>query len=91
MTMDMNDPVTRERHVQEVRAAFELMKAVADAIRDIDAHRNGEGIPNGELYAQLMGHFSYQTYTAMISKFKEMGLISEKNNVIRWIGPKKEA
>lgn len=87
--MDMDDPTTREENVRRVRAAFDAMKAVAEYIRDLDEHRGGQGIPNGELYAHLMGTWSYQTYTQLISKFKELGLISLSNNVIRWTGPKK--
>lgn len=80
--------MTGEENVQNVRAAFEMFKVIADAIRDIDAARDNQGIPNGELYAMLMRHMSYQTYSAMISKFQGMGLITLRSNLIRWTGPR---
>lgn len=80
--------MTREENVQQVRAVFEYLKTAADLIRHMDEQRGGMGVPSGELYAVLMGHMSYQTYTQLISKFKEAGLISLSNNLIRWTGPK---
>ncbi len=83
-----DETTTREENVQQVRAAFEYLKTVADLIRHIDERSNGMGVPNGELYATLMSHMSYQTYTQLISKFQELKLISLSNNLIRWTGPK---
>ncbi len=68
----------------DLRAAIEIMRTVAEAIREV-----GE-IPSCHLYAQLMGHMSLDTYRRVIFALTQAGLVSERNHLLRWIGPAKE-
>lgn len=70
--------VTRE----QAKAALLAIKAVADVIREV-----GE-VPSGVLYARLMEHLSYQQYQSIIDQLKRCELVSEKNNLLTWKGPK---
>ena len=67
----------------QVRAAFDLVIAVSEAIREL-----GE-VPNGELYARVMGTLDYQSYTHIIAQLKRAGLVRETSNLLVWIGPLK--
>jgi hypothetical protein len=70
--------------VDQLKAALEIMMAVADAIRDLGR------VPSGHLYARLMGHMSLETYNVIIERLKGAGMIEEKNHELIWIGPKKK-
>lgn len=65
----------------ERQAVIEILKAVADAIREL-----GE-IPSGHLYAQLMGHMSLELYQKIIGALVAAKLVEEQNHLLRWIGP----
>jgi hypothetical protein len=67
---------------EDVRAAFTLVSAVGDAIRELGS------VPNGELYTRVMPHMSMETYTRIIDTLKGATLVDERNHVLRWIGPK---
>jgi hypothetical protein len=73
----VSDP-TRE----QIKAALELMVAVADSIRALDR------VPSGHLYAHLMGQIDLQTFNLIISRLKGAGLIEEQNHELIWKGPK---
>lgn len=62
--------------------SLQIVKALADVIRDL-----GE-VPNGHLYARVMGNLSLETYTSAIGTLKHAKLVEEHNNLLRWIGPK---
>lgn len=68
---------------QEINAAIQLARAVADTIREV-----GEA-PSGPIYAALMtAGISYETYVACVEMLKRAKLVSESNRVLKWIGPK---
>ena len=65
----------------QTQAAFGMVMAVRDAIRDL-----GE-VPSGHLYARLMGHMSLETYETIISILKEAKVVEETPaHLLRWIG-----
>jgi hypothetical protein len=65
----------------QVKAALNGIQAVAEAIRGL-----GE-VPNGHLYAQLMGVMDHRTYESIIGLLKRAGLVSESGNLLTWTGP----
>ena len=64
----------------DVKAALGILKAVADAIREL-----GE-IPSGHLYAHLMSKLSLEQYEQVIGVLKQAGLITESNHLLTWVG-----
>ncbi len=64
----------------EAAGAVLVIKAVADAIRDLGS------IPSGHLYAQLMGHMSLDQYQQIIGILTRTGLIVESGHVLTWKG-----
>lgn len=67
---------------QQVEAAIQVAKAIADAIRDL-----GE-VPSGELYARVMGHLTLANYEKVIDSLVGAGLVKrEANHLLRWVGP----
>lgn len=73
-------PVTDE----QLMAGFNLVMLVADTIRQA-----GE-IPSGHLYATVMGTLPLEAYNTVIEKLKKTGLVTEKNHLLKWVGPVKE-
>jgi len=70
-----------EVHREEVAAALEILRAVAEMIQAVGQ------IPSGELYALLMGKFDIETYEKMISTLIGAGLIRrERSHMLEWIG-----
>lgn len=50
--------------------------------------REAKQIPSGHLFARLMEcGMDPDTYTAIIDKLKDMGVIKEQFNMLTWIGP----
>lgn len=70
--------------VPQVRGAVAVVVAVAEAIRELGS------VPNGHLYARLMGHMDLETYNKIIDILKKGGLVKEENHLLTYIGPKKE-
>ena len=71
--------------VDQKKAALKMILAVGDTIREV-----GE-IPSGILYSALMAHFpniTLNNYQSIMTTLRGTGLIEEKNNVVRWIGPR---
>ena len=68
---------------EQVHAAIEAVKAIAETIRKL-----GE-VPSGHLYARLMGAgMSLETYHQIIATLKRAGLIEElPSHLLRWTGP----
>ena len=64
----------------DVKAALGILKAVADAIREL-----GE-VPSGHLYAHLMSKLSLEQYEQVIGILKQAGLITESNHLLTWVG-----
>jgi len=70
----------------EVKAAVEILKAVADAIREL-----GE-VPSGHLYANLMSKLSLAQFEQVVGVLKGAGLVRESNaHLLTWIGPEATA
>jgi hypothetical protein len=68
----------------QIAAAFEILRAVADTIREL-----GE-VPSSHLYARLTGTLSLQEYQQVITTLKNAGLVAESDahlHLLRWTGP----
>jgi hypothetical protein len=66
---------------QQIRAAIEATAAVAEAIREL------RSVPNGELYAQVIGKMDLEYYNGILRTLKNAGLVEETGHVLRWVGP----
>lgn len=74
----MNNEPTPE----QVAAVLGMMKAVADAIRDLGQ------TPSGDLYAVVMGHMSLATYEQIIDRLVKAKLVRrDPSHLLTWIGP----
>jgi len=66
---------------QKMKAAVEIMKAVASAVKELGS------IPSGHLYARLMGKMSLDSYEKMTACMQRMGIIRiEGNHLITYTG-----
>jgi len=66
----------------EVKAAFGILQAAAEAIREL-----GE-VPSGHLYANLMSKLSLAQFEQVLGVLKGAGLVRESNaHLLTWIGP----
>jgi hypothetical protein len=65
---------------QKVEAALQIVKAIADAIREL------KEVPSGHLYANLMGKLTLQQYEEVIQVLVRAKVITVKNHLITWIG-----
>lgn len=65
---------------QKMQAAVEIMKAVAEAIKEAGS------IPSGHLYAQLMGKMSLGSYEKMIDAMQRMGLVKVDDHLLTYVG-----
>lgn len=77
----MTAPLTRK----QIEAAIEVTRAIADAIRDLGT------VPEGHLYARVMGQMSLSTFTKIIDTLVGADLVRRSNHELTWIGPPKEA
>ena len=59
---------------QQTEAVVEIIKAVADAIREL------KRVPSGHLYARLMGHMDLDQYNLIIGLLINAGLIEKTNS-----------
>lgn len=66
---------------QQVTAALDAVRAVADAIREL------KRVPSGVLYAQLMPVLSLESYEKIIGTLKGAGLVREENFELIWVEP----
>ena len=63
------------------QAAIEIVKAVADTIKDLGS------VPSGHLYARLMGHMSLSEYEQIIGFIVRSGLVKrDSSHLLTWIG-----
>ena len=66
---------------QKIKAAVEIMKAVASAVKELGS------IPSGHLYAQLIGKMSLDSYEKMTGALERMGVIRiDGNHLITYTG-----
>jgi hypothetical protein len=68
---------------QQIDATLQTIKVLADAIRE-----SPNGIPSGHLYAVATNTMSLATYQSMIDMLKRAKLVSEKNYLLTWMGPR---
>jgi hypothetical protein len=68
---------------QELKAGCEVVRAVAQAIREL------RSVPSGTLYAHVMGRLAFPEYERVIGILKGAGLVRESSDcVLAWIGGK---
>lgn len=60
-------------------AAIQVIAAVAEAIKDLHE------VPEGHLYAQLMGYLSLETFNSIIRILTKQGYITVSNHLITWV------
>jgi len=67
---------------KRLAAVAGLIAAVAETIRELDS------VPSGYLYAQLMGHMSFESYEAVIGWLVRSGVVRrETSHLLVWTGP----
>jgi hypothetical protein len=65
----------------EVKSALNVIRAVADTIREV------KSVPSGHLYAGLMGVMSLSQFEQVVGILTRGGMISNSGHVLTWIGP----
>jgi hypothetical protein len=87
--MNTSEPpsIPMQQRVAQVTACIEVIRAICDCIKDCTLKSSLRGIPSGELYAQVMSYLTYDQYTAIISKLKELGIVREFNHLLTWVAP----
>jgi hypothetical protein len=80
---DMSDQPERSEaqgpSTAQAKAAMEIVIAVAQAIKELGS------VPNGVLYAHLMGRLSLDSYTKIIDLLKSKGIVKEENNLLTYV------
>lgn len=82
--------MTTEQRKKQISAQIEIIKIVADTIRDLSANSLPGGVPSGHLYAHLMSTFTLEQYQSVIDLLKRAELVEERNYLLSWIGPAKD-
>jgi hypothetical protein len=63
----------------QAKAAVSIIVALAETIR------SSSPIPSGHLYAMVMGSMSFESYSLIIAKLENLGLISiAPSHLITW-------
>lgn len=62
------------------KAAVEIVLAVGSAIKELGS------VPNGHLYARLMGQMSLETYNKIIALLVKTGAVKNDNHLLTWVG-----
>ena len=73
---------------EQITAAIELAKTVADMIKAATETSPLKGIPSGELYARLMPalpSLTVETYNSLIDLLKRSGIVKESNYLLSFI------
>lgn len=66
----------------QAKAALGAAMAIAETIREL------KEVPSGILYANVMGHMSFDVYQRVIEVLTNAGLVAQQpNHLLRWIGP----
>lgn len=63
-------------------AAAEIINTVGEVIRDAGP------VPEGELYARMMGFMSLASFNMIIDSLKRAELVTNKNHLLVWVGPR---
>lgn len=66
---------------EQVKAALDTVRAVADCIQALGK------VPNGELYARVMAHTDLATYNKVVETLINCKLVENRMNVLCWTGP----
>jgi hypothetical protein len=61
--------------------------AIAIAVCESVRAAGPEGIPEGPVYAQLMGMINIHGWQAIVTSLKDSGLVEVRNHVMHWVGP----
>lgn len=69
---------TAQQAASQAKAAIEIMRAIADTIREL------KQVPSGHLYARVMGFMSLDRFNQIIAILKDAGLIEETNHLLVW-------
>jgi hypothetical protein len=89
--MEKNMGRTKEQMQEVAKAQLEACAALAEAIRGANGMLGRGAIPDGHLYAQVMGHLSLEQYNGLINILIRAGLVERTpGHVLKWVGPKKE-
>lgn len=65
----------------QLKSAFQMLAALAEAIREL------REIPEGELYARLMDHFTHEGWDRAIGQLVRAGLVKRQAQQLIWTGP----
>lgn len=69
---------------QQIQAALAAITALAEAIRDLGS------VPEGHLYATVMGRMDLETFTSFIDRLIGAKLVERRNHELFWVGPNLE-
>lgn len=61
-------------------AVLGVVSAIGAAIKDL------KRVPNGHLYAMVMGKMTLESYTMVIDILVTAGVVEIKNNELVWVG-----
>lgn len=73
---------------EQLDAQLQVIRVVADAIRDLTATSDLGGVPSGHLYAHLMGMFTLAQYQSVIDLLVRAKLVEDCGHLLVWVGPK---
>jgi hypothetical protein len=62
--------------------------AIAIAVCESVRAAGPEGIPEGPVYAQLMGMIDIHGWHAIMANLTNSGLVEVRGHVMRWVGPR---
>ncbi len=62
------------------KAALGIVLAIGETIKELGS------VPNGHLYAQLMGRMSLETYNKVIALLVKTGAVKNENHLLTWVG-----
>jgi hypothetical protein len=74
---------TKNTQTTQASAAFQIVAAVAEAVRELGT------VPPGVLYANLMGKLDLAGFEKIVGILKGAQLVSESGHQLTWIGPAK--
>lgn len=66
---------------KKIEAALGVLRAVADAIRELGR------VPYGVLYANVMAHIDLANLDAIVGTLERAGVIRREGDVLVWTGP----
>ena len=64
--------------VHELNAGLQVLKALAEAIREL------KQVPSGNLYAQVMNYLDINAYESAIRTLCNAGVIRKSGDILHW-------